>query len=214
MSSTPDTDTVIHRMAREAGSGRAPMRLEAALPLAALTALGIAVVLVFLAYGIAPDLQATVTGAPFRHKVASMLTLACGGLLLVASSGRPDAGRLWILALLPGLALLAYGALTDQSAYPFVGRSGISVPVCLGVIILLSIPALAIITAVLRATGIVTHPALAGATAGVLAGALGAAAYALACRNDGGLFVAIWYSAAVAAVAVIGAVAGRRWLAW
>lgn len=216
MSSSSDTDTVIRRIAREAGApaGRAPMRLETALLLAALVALGLAVALVLLAYGIQPDLPATVTGAPFHHKIASMLTLACGGVLLVASAGRPGASRLWVAALLPGLALLAYGAIADHSAYPFLGRSGISVPSCLGVIILLSIPALAIIMTVLRATGIITRPAFAGAVAGVLAGTLGAAAYALACRNDGGLFVAVWYSAAIIAIALLGAAAGRRTLAW
>jgi hypothetical protein len=216
MSTSSDTDAVIRHMAREAGdqAGRTPMRLEMALLLASLVAFGLAAALVLLSYGVQSDLHATVTSAPFHHKVASMLTLACGGVLLVASAGRPGASRFWIIALLPGLALLAYGAIADQSAYPFLGRSGISVPSCLGVIILLSIPALAIIMTVLRATGVITHPAFAGAVAGVLAGALGAAAYAIACRNDGSLFVALWYSTAVTTVAIIGAVAGRRWLAW
>lgn len=234
MSSPSDTATVIRRMAREAGAGTGhagksspegtdttegaagpgDMRLETALLLAALAALGVAVALVFLAYGIQPDLRATVSGDPFRHKLASMLTLAGGGILLVASTGRPGASRLWGTALLPGIAILAYGAVADQSGYPFLGRSGVSVPSCLGIIILLSIPALAFIMTVLRTTGVVTRPALAGAVAGILAGALGAAAYAIACRNDGGLFVAVWYSAAMVAVAVIGALAGRRWLAW
>jgi hypothetical protein len=63
-------------------------------------------------------------------------------------------------------------------------------------------------------TGASTRPTIAGATAGLLAGALGAAAYALACKNDGGLFVAIWYSASILIVAGLGAVFGRRALAW
>jgi len=214
MTLSSDTDAVVRSMAREAGAGRAPMRLETALLLAALASLGMAVALVFLSYGVQPDLRATVAGAPFHHKVASMLTLACGGIFVVAGAGRPGASRLWIATLLPGLALLVFGAVADQSGSPFLGRSGISVPACLGVIILLAMPALALIMSVLRATAVITRPALAGATAGVLAGALGAAAYALACRNDGGLFVAVWYSAAVTTVAVIGAAAGRRWFAW
>jgi hypothetical protein len=216
MSSSADTDTMIRSIAREAGapSTRGPLRLETALLVAAIVALGVAVALIFLYYGIQPDLCATVTGAPFRHKVISMLVLGCGGFLLVASAGRPGASRFWVATLLPGLALLAYGAIADRSGLPFLGRAGVSVPACLGIIVLLSIPALAIILAVLRSTGVVTRPALAGATAGILAAAIGAAAYALACRNDGGLFVAVWYSAAVTAMAAIGALAGRRWLAW
>jgi hypothetical protein len=39
--------------------------------------------------------------------------------------------------------------------------------------------------------GVVTRPAAAGAAAGLLAGALGAMAYAIACKNNGALFVFI-----------------------
>jgi hypothetical protein len=216
MSSSADTEAMIRSIAREAGElpTRSALRLETALLLAVIAALGVAVGLIFLYYGIQPDLQATVAGAPFRHKVISMLVLGCGGFLLVASAGRPGASRFWVATLLPGLALLAYGAIGDRSGLSFLGRGGTSVPSCLGIIILLSIPALAIVLAVLRSSGVVTRPALAGATAGILAGAIGAAAYALACRNDGGLFVAAWYSAAVTAMAALGSLAGRRWLAW
>jgi len=58
------------------------------------------------------------------------------------------------------------------------------------------------------------RPIVAGLAAGLFAGALGAAAYAPACKNDGGLFVAIWYSAAILIVAALGAAIGRRALAW
>jgi len=62
--------------------------------------------------------------------------------------------------------------------------------------------------------GAPTRPPLAGATAGLLAGALGAAAYVLTCKNDAGWFVAIWYTSAVLLVTVVGASLGRRALAW
>ena len=62
--------------------------------------------------------------------------------------------------------------------------------------------------------GIPTRPAFAGAAAGLLAGALGGAAYAIVCKNDGALFVAVWYTTAIIVVAGLGALIGRKALAW
>jgi hypothetical protein len=58
------------------------------------------------------------------------------------------------------------------------------------------------------------HPALAGATAGLFAGAIGAACYATHCPDDSPLFVAAWYTLAIGFVAAIGAAAGKRLLRW
>ena len=58
------------------------------------------------------------------------------------------------------------------------------------------------------------HPALAGAAAGLLAGAIGAALYATHCPDDSPLFVAAWYSLAIGFVVALGAVAGARLLRW
>jgi hypothetical protein len=58
--------------------------------------------------------------------------------------------------------------------------------------------------------GATTAPGLAGAVAGVLAAALSATLYATHCTDDSPLFVATWYTLAIALVAGIGALAGRR----
>ena len=58
------------------------------------------------------------------------------------------------------------------------------------------------------------HPALAGAVAGLLAGAVGAALYATHCPDDSPLFVATWCSLAIAMLAALGAVAGAWLLRW
>ncbi|HUI21148.1 MAG TPA: NrsF family protein, partial [Methylocella sp.] len=58
------------------------------------------------------------------------------------------------------------------------------------------------------------RPALAGAAAGLLAGAIGAAFYATHCPDDSPLFVATWYTLAIAFVTAIGAIAGARLLRW
>ncbi|MEO8315782.1 MAG: NrsF family protein [Pseudomonadota bacterium] len=46
----------------------------------------------------------------------------------------------------------------------------------------------------------------------LLAGAVGAALYALHCTDDSPLFVATWYSLAILAMTGAGAIAGARWL--
>jgi hypothetical protein len=87
------------------------------------------------------------------------------------------------------------------------------VPSCVLTIVAVSLPALLLLFVVVR-TGASTQPVLAGTVTGLLAGALGALAYTIGCRNDGGLFVMIWYPLAIAIVAGIGAASGRRALAW
>jgi hypothetical protein len=149
----------------------------------------------------------------FWHKAACTLALAAGGFLLVRSLARPDGSGWPGAALLPGAVLLSLGGITDQSGFPLMGQSGQSVPICVGAIVLLSLPALVLILGVLR-TGAPTRPAVAGTAAGLMSGALGAAAYVIACKNDGGLFVAIWYSTAIVIAAALGAVIGRRVLSW
>lgn len=215
MSPVSETDRLIQSLARDAATKpvRTVLRFEWMLLLVVGLALAAAVALVFLLFGVSPELMATVRSAPFHHKVASTLALACGGFFLVRDAARPGGRGLGLAALLPGVALLAFGGATDGSGLPVMGGSGVSVPICLGAIIVLSVPALALIVGALR-TGAATRPALAGAWAGVLAGALGAAAYALACKNDGGLFVAVWYSAGILIVTGLGAIVGRRALAW
>jgi hypothetical protein len=214
MSRPHETDRLIRGLAREAGTvprARFPS-MRMLLPIAALSFV-VAIALVFVLFGVSTALWVTVRSAPFLHKVMSALALASGGLLLTREAARPEGTARWLLALLPGATLLLLGGVNDESGLSAFGQSGVSVPICVGAIVLVSLPALGLIIAAVR-TGASTRPTRAGAAAGLLAGALGAAAYALACKNDGGLFVAIWYSAAIIIVAGLGAVAGRRALAW
>jgi hypothetical protein len=59
-----------------------------------------------------------------------------------------------------------------------------------------------------------TRPSLAGASAGFLAGALGATAYQVFCPETGAMFVTTWYTLGIAACTVVGAVIGSRALRW
>jgi hypothetical protein len=58
------------------------------------------------------------------------------------------------------------------------------------------------------------NPGVAGASAGLFAGAIGAALYATHCPDDSPLFVAAWYSLAICFVVIAGALVGRRLLRW
>jgi hypothetical protein len=62
--------------------------------------------------------------------------------------------------------------------------------------------------------GAPTHLKRTGAIAGLVAGALGAVAYAFHCPDDSIPFIALWYGAMVALCALIGAMLGPRLLRW
>ena len=94
-----------------------------------------------------------------------------------------------------------------------MGRTSTAVVFCVGSILFLSLPAMILTFRAMR-KGAPTRPLVAGAVIGVLSASIGAIAYALACKNDGTAFVAIWYTAACAIMALIGAVVGHRVLRW
>jgi hypothetical protein len=210
-----DTDDLIHGLARQAGTSRlsSARAFKFTLIVATLASLGLSVAMVLLLIGTRPDFATAVHHAPFAYKVASMLALGLGGLFLASRAALPGSGRLTTLALVPAVALLAFRAATDHSGLSFMGNSDIAVYVCVTTILVVSLPPLVIMLYIMRA-GAPTRPALAGAIAGMLSGAVGACAYALACKNDAGLYVALWYPLAITAVAALGAAIGRRALAW
>jgi len=211
--SVRETDHLIHGLAREAGraAGRASFKAVLAAAAAASLAMSVAMVLAFI--GARSDLSAAVQLAPFRYKFACTLALGLGALWLAYRAGLPGRGRPPLAVLLPGLLLLAFRAATDRSGLSLMGNSDVSAGACVLTIVMVSVPPLVILLAALRA-GAPTSPMMAGAIAGLLSGTLGAAAYALACQNDAGLFVATWYPAAILAMAALGAAFGRRALAW
>jgi hypothetical protein len=55
---------------------------------------------------------------------------------------------------------------------------------------------------------------MAGFSGGLLAGAIGAAGYSLACPESSAAFVAIWYTLGILLTGVVGAAIGDRVLRW
>jgi hypothetical protein len=93
------------------------------------------------------------------------------------------------------------------------GRTSVSPERCLACVVFFAIiPFAALVWAVRQ--GAPTGLRLSGAIAGVVAGGLGAAAYAFACASDTIPFIAVFFGAAIALCAFIGAQLGPRLLRW
>jgi hypothetical protein len=91
-----------------------------------------------------------------------------------------------------------------------VGTNSIN---CLIYIPLIGIGPLAIFLLAL-CHGAPTRPALAGAVAGLVAGGIAATFYAAQRTDDSPLFVATWYTIAIAGLALLGAAAADRFAHW
>lgn len=206
-----ETDSLIHQLAGEAGQGTRTLPLAMRLPLAAGLAFALALLVVVLWIGTRADLSAHLGATAF--KAAGMLLLAGGGLWLAAGAAVPGRAAPTALVLLPAVLLLLVRAATDTSGLSLFGNSEVSVAGCVSAVLVAATPGLLLLLSVLRG-GAPEHPARAGALAGLVAGALGAAAYAIACRNDAGTFLLIWYPLAVAMMTVAGALVGRWALRW
>jgi hypothetical protein len=93
------------------------------------------------------------------------------------------------------------------------GATSVSPARCLGLIVFFGAIPFAVLVWMLR-QGAPTRLKLSGAIAGVVAGGLGAAAYAFACTSDTIPFIAVYYGAAITICAFIGAHLGPRLLRW
>lgn len=154
----------------------------------------------------------------FIFKFVFTLGLAIPAALLVMRFARPEgeAGSVkWLLAV--PLALLAVAVGVEMLAVPAdhwsVSALG-SMPVaCMKYIPLLSIAPFVATFYALR-NGAPSHPAAAGAAAGLVSGTIGAALYAMFCVDDSPMFLAIWYVAGISIVTALGAMIGSRVLRW
>ncbi|MHA6644241.1 NrsF family protein [Mesorhizobium sp. A623] len=180
-------------------------------------ALLLAAAVFFSLLGPRPDFQSAVETPRFLLKIAMAVTLAITALACTAVLARPQASPriAGLLALAP--ALLAMTMLGEMMVVPpsgwYVRWIGTNSTVCLLFIPLIGIAPLAVLLAALR-RGAPARPLLSGAVAGLLAGGIGAGFYAIHCPDDSPLFVATWYSVAIALLAVLGAAVGRRVLRW
>jgi hypothetical protein len=121
-----------------------------------------------------------------------------------------------VAALLIILAMIALGAGQILAASPATRLDlwlGHTWKVCSPLILLLALPIYGCEVVALRALA-PTRPVVAGAAAGLAAGALAATFYGLHCPEQAAAFVATWYTLGIAAAAALGAALGARLLRW
>jgi hypothetical protein len=146
---------------------------------------------------------------------AALALAAARALHRLARPGVP-LGAAWMGVALPLGVMWGLGALAWLQAEPAARDAllwGQTWRVCAFNIAGIALPVFAGLVLALRGLA-PTRPVLAGAAAGLAAGAAGAAVYALHCPELGAPFIAVWYSAGMALTTVAGAAAGARWLRW
>lgn len=209
------TDVLIEMLAR--GAGAAPRAL-AARRLAPVIALGLLAsgLLARLVVGPLPS-AAFQTPAPWI-KLAYALVLAGAAAVLTARLARPIARLrapqtavvLVVCAMALVGAVVLMGTPEEQRWQAVLGQTWV---VCPWLLMGFSLPALAGILWAVRGLAPTQLPQ-AGFACGLLAGATGAAGYALACPESSATFVAIWYTAGMLLTALLGRALGPRVLRW
>jgi hypothetical protein len=189
-------------------------RVVAALAIGFLGSLAIYALLM----GPRPGIAEAAKTVRFWLKFVDAFAFALPSLLLTLRLARPDARirtlTLWLIA---PFALLAAGVAVELLVVPqsewltrLVGHNSMF---CMRMIPLLAAPLLAALIVALRA-GAPLHPGLTGALAGAASAGIAALLYASHCPDDSPLFVATWYPLATLICIGVGALAGRRFLAW
>lgn len=174
--------------------------------------------LMALLLGVRPDLGEAARLPMFWVKLVFPIAIAFIALQAAERLSRPGAllGKvpnalfgvvlaIWLLAM-----LVLLNATPAERPELIFGESWFVCPLFIGI---LSAPAF--VAAMWAMKGLApTRLELAGAAAGLLAGGLGAAAYALHCDEMGAPFLAIWYLLGMLVPAVVGALIGRQVLRW
>jgi hypothetical protein len=198
----------------------APVRKPLGRMLALALAIGVVVsaTLLLSTVGIRPDMASALETPRVLFKIVVTLALAIAACNLVFRIGRPGAPvklSAWSLLVAPvALAAAIAGELTivPEDAWK-ANMMGHHAAFCVFFIPVLALAPMAGFLLALK-NGAPESPSLAGAVAGLAAGAIAAAIYAWHCPDDSPLFVAAWYSLAVALVAAVGAALGGRALRW
>ncbi len=186
---------------------------------------GAAAIAAFLAAGVffatlgpRPDIAAASATPRFLFKFLFAITLAASAFGCVRALSRPGADwRNAALCIAAAPALLAMAVIAELFALSpatwlaaLIGRNGL---VCMTYIPLIGLGPLAIFLWILHCSA-PTRPAVAGSVAGLLAGGIGAFAYAAHCNDDSPLFVATWYTLAIVGLAALGAIGASRFARW
>lgn len=211
-----DTSELIKTLASD------PHRSERPLSTVWLLAVGISIaiaaVVFFTVLGLRSDITAAAETPRFLFKFLLTITLSVSAFGCVRKLSRPgESWRKVALCLAIAPALLAMAVVVELFALPsdiwsatMIGRNSL---VCLTYITLIGLGPLTIFLGTLHYSA-PTKPALAGSVAGLLAGGIAATFYAAQCTDDSTLFVATWYTIAVAILSILGTVGASRFARW
>lgn len=177
-----------------------------------------AALLLAVTLGVRADLAQAAGGMMFWMKLLFAGSLALAGLIAAERLARPGMrlGRLWAALAAPVLLLWLVAAAVLLQAAPaeraalILGNTWATCPFKL---VLVSLPLFAATLWAMKGLA-PTRLALAGAGAGLLAGALGALVYALHCPESAAPFLAVWYLLGIAIPTLAGALLGPRVLHW
>ncbi|WP_213959336.1 MULTISPECIES: NrsF family protein [unclassified Variovorax] len=195
---------------RRAASRRITLALAFGVPLALL--------IMQMEYGVRRDLVQVMFWPMFWMKLLVPITIAVAGFVVLQRLARPGAkvGASWLGVAAPVLMLWAM-AIASYLMAPEDRRSdmvwGQTWRTCVFSIAEIALPVFVAALVALRSLA-PTRPAWAGACAGAMSGAAGAAVYALHCPELTAPFLAIWYVAGMALPAAVGAALGPRILRW
>jgi hypothetical protein len=210
------TEAWVELLAR--GAGPAPRGLAARR--FAPAALGGLLCSALVAVSLIGLLPASAFGAGYPWmKLVYTGALAVAACWLATRAARPAAttapAGLAVLMVVLAMAALATVVLIFRTAPGGRAESllGTSWYVCPFAVLVLSLPALGLSLWAMRGLA-PTRLRMAGFSAGLLAGAVGAFGYALACKESSMAFVAIWYSLGVGLTGLLGAALGQRLLRW
>jgi len=176
------------------------------------------VLLLVLVLGIRPDLAQAAGEFMFWMKPAFAASLALASFIVAERLARPGArlGFVWAALATPVLVVWLVAAVVLVNAVPAQRADlvlGNTWKTCPFNIALISLPLFAATLWAMKGLA-PTRLALAGAGAGLLAGALSALVYALHCPESAAPFLAVWYVLGIAIPTLTGAVLGPRALRW
>ena len=209
------TNDLINMLAEDAP---VRLRLGCRLAFALIGGIIVAAVLLLSTVGMRPDLATAIETARVQSKFMVTLALAIAACALVFRIGRPGVSlKPWLWALAAAPLLLAAAVSTELAVLPeaswHAAMMGRHARFCVFFVPLLALGPLAFFLFALR-QGAPESPAIAGVVAGLAAGGIAASIYASHCPDDSPLFVAVWYTTAIAIVTAAGGLIGSRLLRW
>jgi len=178
----------------------------------------VAAILLLSTVGMRPDLASAIETIRVQSKFTVTLALTIAACALVFRIGRPGVSlKPWLWALAAAPLLLAAAVSTELAVLPeaswHAAMMGRHARFCVFFVPLLALGPLAFFLFALR-QGAPESPVIAGVIAGLAAGGIAASIYASHCPDDSPLFVAVWYTTAIAIVTAAGGLIGSRLLRW